>query len=88
MIQTKPQNIAVHLRKLAALGENGSDALLRKLEAVHDGLTTELGVEEELFVHNDIADVLEELVVGEILLLRGLNSLRLCPFFFPVYLCA
>ena len=46
MVQTQLLNIAVQLGMFTAFGENGTDTLLRQLEAVHDGLTPEFGVEE------------------------------------------
>ena len=50
---------------LTALGEDGTHAFLRQLEAIHDDLALELGVEEEFFAYDDIVDILEELLVGK-----------------------
>ena len=55
------------------------------MEAVHDGLPSEHWVEEELFANNNIADILEKLVVGEFCFMRAFyRCLR--PFLFPVHL--
>jgi len=85
IVQTQLLNIAVQLGMFTAFGENGTDALLRQLEAVHDGLTPELGVEEEFFAYDNLVDVLEELFVG-LDVCVGDNGRLLGPFLLPVHL--
>ena len=50
---------------ITPFGEYGTDTLLRQLEAVDDGLTLEIGIEEKFFLHNDLVDIFEQLLVGE-----------------------
>ena len=47
-----------------ALGEDGSHTVFRELEASHDSLTVEHGVEEEPFTLDGLCDVLVELFVS------------------------
>ena len=45
VFETQLQGIVVEPGMVAALGENGAHTLLRQLEAVHDGLASEIGIE-------------------------------------------
>ena len=85
IFQTELLYIAAQLRMFRTLGEDGSDALLRQLEAVDDGLTSERGVEEEMFAHDDIVDMLEELLVGQCCLV-GVGCRCMFAYLSPIFL--
>ena len=65
IFQAQLLGVVGELSILAAFSEDGTYALFRKLEAVHDGLALEPGIEKEPFTHNDIVDMLEQLLVGK-----------------------
>ena len=65
IVQTQLQDIAGNLGVSAALSEDGAHTLLGKLEAIHDSLAFEAGVEVEAVTHDYFVDVPEELLVGE-----------------------
>ena len=64
IFQTQMHDVGGQFCIVAALGEDGADAVFCQQETVHDGLTLELRVEEESLAHNNVVDVLEELLVG------------------------
>ena len=59
ILQTQLQDILIEPEVLAALGEDGTHALLRQLEAVHDGLASEIRIEEKALVHDNLVDMQE-----------------------------
>lgn len=62
--QTQQLHVTGHIIMFAAFRENGSHTLFRQLEAVHNGLTPEPGVEKQFFAHNHLIDLLEELFLA------------------------
>ena len=50
ILQAQLQYILIQSDIIATLREHGTHALLRQLEAVHDGLAPEIGIEEEVLV--------------------------------------
>jgi hypothetical protein len=48
----------------AAFGEDGAYAFLRQMESLHDGLTPEFGITEEMFADDDVLDILIQLIIG------------------------
>ena len=89
IFEAQLQNKLVEPDMLAALGEDGSHALLRQLEAVYDGLTAEVGIEEKALLHDHLVDMQEELFVGEFFQIVGNGGwfrclrLFLCLFLIP-----
>ena len=65
VFQTELLDVVAQFGVITAFGEHGTDALLRQIEAIHDSLTFELGIEEQLFAHDDLVDMLEQLLIGE-----------------------
>ena len=65
ILQTQLLQIVGDLGILATLGEGVTHTLLRQLEAVHDGLAVHIRVEEQAFAHDDIVDMLEQLLIGQ-----------------------
>ncbi len=65
IFKSQLQDILIELDMLAAFGEDGAHAVLRQLEAVHDGLAIETGIKEKSLVHHNLVDMQEQLFVGE-----------------------
>ena len=87
IVKTELLQVVADAAILASLGEDAAHTILRQMEALHDGLALEVGVEEELFAHHDIVDTLKELLVGQRIIIGHLGQrLNLGAHVFPILL--
>jgi hypothetical protein len=47
----------------AGFGEDAAYTILRQVESLHDGLSPEIGITEEMFADDDVLDILIQLLV-------------------------